>query len=209
MLLVEKYKPSKVADFIGIEDAKELASDLTANPYDTALLFVGGSGTGKTSLALAMVEELGAQLHHIPSQSCTVEMVKATRSKLNYAPMFGGYHVVLIDEADQMSPQAQLAWLSMLDSTNRPKNTIIIFTCNETERFEPRFISRCEVVKFSTYGIASKTSEMLARVWEHETPAGSEAPNFARIVKESNNNIRESLQQLQRYIRKARMVKVG
>lgn len=205
MLLVEKYRPTKVAEFIGITDAKQDALDLIKDPYASAWLYIGASGTGKTSLALAIAEELGAELHHIPSQKCTIDAVTRVREKVAYAPMFGsGFHLILVDEADQMSSAAQNAWLSILDSTNRPENTIIIFTANDTDKLEPRFLSRVEKVKFSTYGIAKETQELLARVWSEELPGQSGEPNFARIVKEANNNIRESLQQLQRFIRRAR-----
>jgi hypothetical protein len=71
------------------------------------------------------------------------------------------------------------------------------------EKFQARFVSRSEVVKFSNYGIAKETAEFLARVWENETSNSPSVPNFARIVKEANNNIRESLQVLQRHIRRA------
>ena len=205
-ILVEKYCPTKVSEFIGAQDAKDAAIELLKDPNSAAFLFVGSSGTGKTSFALAFASELGAQLHHVPSQSCTVDTVKALRSKLNFRPMFGGFHFVLVDEADEMSMAAQLAWLSIIDGTNRPENTVIVFTCNETERFKTRFTSRCECIKFSTQGIAKETSDLLAHIWESEV-AGSEPPNFARIVKEANNNIRESLQQLQKYIRRARLAK--
>jgi replication-associated recombination protein RarA len=204
MLLVEKYRPTTINGFIGIEDAREDAASLVANPYSSAWLFVGASGTGKTTLAQAIGAELGAEIHHIPSQSCTVETVKQLRASLAHAPMFGSkWHLVIVDEADEMSTAAENAWLSLLDSTNRPVDTIIIFTCNETAKLKDRFLSRCETVKFSTYGIAKDASEMLARVWEHETSNASPAPNFARIVKEANNNIRESLQVLQKFIRRA------
>lgn len=204
MLLVEKYRPTTIESFIGIDDARADAADLVRNPYASSWLFVGASGTGKTTLAQAIGAELGAEIHHIGSQSCTVETVKALRNKLAYAPMFGArWSVVIVDEADEMSSAAENAWLSLLDSTNRPENTIIIFTCNETEKLKDRFLSRCEVVRFSTYGIAKETAELLARVWEHETASASPTPNFARIVKEANNNIRESLQVLQRFVRRA------
>jgi DNA polymerase III delta prime subunit len=82
-------------------------------------------------------------------------------------------------------------------------DTIIIFTCNSTEKLQKRFLSRCEVVEFSSYGIAKETAELLADVWSKETADASPVPNFARIVKEANNNVRESLQVLQKFVRRA------
>lgn len=198
MLLTEKYRPSTTAGFVGLDKAKKLCAKLAANPFESAWLFVGASGTGKTTIAQALADEMNAELHHIPSQSCTVDALKALRSRLAYCPMLGKRaRIVLVDEADQMSPQAQLALLSMLDSTNRPQQTVFIFTCNETERFEARFLSRCGVVDFSSYGIAKGATELLASIWEQEAN-GAPAPNFARIVKEANNNIRAALMELQK-----------
>lgn len=204
MLLVEKYRPTTLGGFIGITQAREDAADFVANPYSSAWCFVGASGTGKTTLAQAIAAELGAQVHHIASQNCTVETVKSLRHSLAFAPMFGSrWHVVIVDEADEMSGAAENAWLSLTDSTNRPVDTIIIFTCNSTEKLQKRFLSRCEVVEFSSYGIAKETADLLADVWEKETANAAPAPNFARIVKEANNNVRESLQVLQKFVRRA------
>lgn len=197
MLLTEKYRPLKTSEFVGLDKAKKLCSKLASDPFDSAWLFVGASGTGKTTIALALGEEMDAELHHIPSQNCTVEAIKNLRAKLAYLPPMGKRaHLVLVDEADQMSSQAQLSLLSMLDSTNRPQNTIFIFTCNESERFEPRFLSRCGIIEFSSYGIAKGAIELLTSIWTRETDAT--APNFARIVKDSNNNIRAALMELQK-----------
>jgi len=99
-----------------------------------------------------------------------------------------------------MSIGAQMSLLSMLDSTNRAPNTIFIFTCNETLKLQDRFLSRCGVVEFSSYGVAKEAADMLARVWGNEVAADVPAPNFQRIVKESNNNIRAALMQLQQEI---------
>jgi DNA polymerase III gamma/tau subunit len=198
MLLTEKYRPRTIADFAGLDKAKRICSRLASNPFDTALLFVGASGTGKTTIALALADEMRGELHHVPSQQCTVERLRELRARLAYMPQAGmTTHLVLIDEADQMSIAAQLALLSMLDTTNRPEKTVFIFTCNDVERFEARFLSRCITVDFSSYGIAKDATALLARIWETEAN-GAPSPNFARIVKESNNNIRASLMELQK-----------
>jgi DNA polymerase III gamma/tau subunit len=203
-LLVEKYRPTLIKDFAGLKPVMEDMADFVANPYSSAWLFVGKSGTGKTTLAQAIATELGAEVHHIPSQSCTVDTVKALRHTLAYAPMFGArWRVVIVDEGDEMSASAENAWLSLTDSTNRPVDTVIIFTCNGTEKLKDRFTSRCETVNFSTEGLAPHAAQLLARVWENETGNASPAPNFKGIVKEANNNIRESLQVLQRHVRRA------
>jgi replication-associated recombination protein RarA len=200
-LLTESYRPRRVADFIGLDKPKRLATKLVAKPYDSAWVFVGASGMGKTTLALAIAEELEAELHHIPSQRCTVDAIESVRRRCQYVPMLGKrLHLVLVDEADQMSIGAQMSLLSMLDSTNRAPNTIFIFTCNETLKLQDRFLSRCGVVEFSSYGVAKEAADMLARVWGNEVAADVPAPNFQRIVKESNNNIRAALMQLQQEI---------
>jgi DNA polymerase III delta prime subunit len=104
---------------------------------------------------------------------------------------------VLVDEIDTSSKAAQDAFLSILDSTNRAPNTIFIFTCNETLGLQTRFISRCFEVKFSSHAVSDQITAMLEQVWNTETNSNETAPNFRRIVKESNNNVRASLMALQ------------
>jgi len=106
-------------------------------------------------------------------------------------------HLILIDEADAMTSSAQLYLLSKLDSTSFPPCTIFIFTCNSTERLESRFLSRCGIVEFSSYGNAKDAADLLSNVWRAEAPKDAEEPNFARIVKDANGNIREALMALQ------------
>lgn len=147
-------------------------------------------------MALALAKSIPAEVHHVPSQECTVDRLRQIRSTCQYVPMAGyKFHLILIDEGDQMSNGAQIAMLSMMDATNFPPNTIIVITCNAIDRLESRFLSRCHVVEFSSYGISKDAIALLDRVWKQETSAPS--PNFARLVKESNNNVRESLMRLE------------
>jgi hypothetical protein len=52
-------------------------------------------------------------------------------------------------------------------------------------------------VEFSSYGIASDAAALLERIWLENAPAAAKQPNFARIVKDANNNVREALQKLE------------
>lgn len=194
--LTDKYRPRTMAQFVGLAKPKALCAKLAANPFPSAWLFVGPSGTGKTSMALALGEMIPAEVHHIPSQSCDLASLERVCRTCQYVPMMGKrMHLILVDEADQMTAAAQLFLLSKLDSTSPLPNTIWVFTCNATDRLQDRFLSRVKTVEFSSYGIATDAAALLQKIWDENTAAP--APNFARIVKESNNNVRESLMKLE------------
>ena len=77
-----------------------------------------------------------------------------------------------------------------------PPNTIFIFTCNGTAGLEPRFLSRCRTVEFSSYGMASEIAAFLDRVWHSEGGNGN-GPDLSRVVKDSRNNVRDALMTLE------------
>lgn len=197
--LTAKYRPLAIADFIGLDKPKKIARVIATSPaFDNGWLFIGPAGTGKTSLALAIAAMMPAEIHHIPSQECNLDRLQRVATTCQYVPMSGcKTHLILVDEADRMSEAAQMFCLSKLDGTAKLPNTVWIFTCNDDSRFEDRFLSRNQKVEFSTYGIAKDAAELLEKVWNSEAPAGATSPNFARIVKESNNNVREALMRLQ------------
>jgi replication-associated recombination protein RarA len=190
--LVDKYRPRAIADFAGLDKPKRILSNFAANPYQSAWTFIGPPGTGKTIMALALAEMLKAEVHHIPSQQCHVANVEDVIRQCWYVPISGGFHLVLVDEADKMSNAAQLHFLSKLDATEFPPQTIFVFTCNATDGLETRFLSRTRQIEFSSYGLAAEATRLLESVWQCEAN-GAPAPNFARIVKDSSNNIRDSL----------------
>jgi putative ATPase len=196
--LTEKYRPRTMTEFVGLAKPKAICASLAARPFESGWVFVGPSGTGKTTMAAALAELIPAEVHHIPSQECTLASLERVSRTCQYVPMAGKkMHLILVDEADQMTAAAQLYCLSKLDGTAKIPNTIWIFTCNSIDRFEVRFLSRNKVIEFSSYGIAQDAAALLARIWQENAPAGAAAPNFARIVKESNNNVRESLMKLE------------
>jgi replication-associated recombination protein RarA len=201
--LSDKYKPKRVADFMQVFPRKVMLS-LLANPKPSAWFFLGASGLGKTEMALAFANELPAQLHHVASKDCDLERVRKIRLACTYVPhdMFHPerrckMHVVIIDEADQMSPGAQLAFLSLLDATGFPPATVFIFTGNSTDGLEDRFMSRVKMLPFSKEGMAPKIVELLASIWAQEGGSAENAPNFTRLVKDAKNNCRDSINTLE------------
>jgi replication-associated recombination protein RarA len=188
--LAEKYRPRTIAEFIGLEKPKKILAKFAAKPYPSAWLFVGPPGVGKTSMALALALQMGAELHHLPSGRCNAQSIEETVRLCHYMPMtLGGLHLVLVDEADGMTNPA-------LDATAFPPNTVFVFTCNGTVGLEPRFLSRCRTVEFSSYGMASDITVFLNRVWHSEGGNGN-GPDLSRLVKDSRNNVRDALMTLE------------
>ena len=195
--LADKYRPRTIADFIGLDKAKRVLANFAQRPRNAAFLFSGPSGTGKTTMALALCDAIGGELIHIPSQHCTVIELEDALRLTQYVPMSGKrFWFILVDEADQMTDKAQLALLSRLDSTGRIDGCVFVFTCNSTDGLEPRFLSRCLPIDFSSYGMASEIAEYLANVWHAEGGNGN-APDFSRLAKECRNNVRDCLGRLE------------
>ena len=198
--LTETYKPRVLADFVGLTKQKAILDKLTVAPRPCGLLFVGGPGTGKTTMAFAYARAIGAEIHHVPSQDCNLEelqRVSAMCHRVPYDFQTGTackWHVVIIDEADEMSRAAQTFLLSRLDGSNACPTTIWILTANGEDKFEPRFLSRLiKLPKFNSYGAGEDIRALLTRIWKEKSNGASE-PDFARMT---TGNVREALQALE------------
>lgn len=197
--LSEKYQPKAFDQFIGLNDVKTKLSGFAKRPRPCNFFFLGPSGTGKTSMAFTLARAIRGEVHHIASKECTLETVRETmrqcwmmpRDPQTWEPL--QFHVVICDEADQMSFAAQQGFLSILDATDRPPNTVIVFTGNAVSNLEDRFLSRCLQFKFSSYGMAKEIAGLLQNIWTKETDNPVEMPDFARIAKDSANNVRDAL----------------
>lgn len=195
--LDRKYQPKELADFIGLDRVKAILGQLIAAPYDSAWLFLGPSGLGKTTIALAAAGAIHGEVHHIPSKKCDAAAVDEVIEKCWYVPFGGGKHIVLVDEADQMSNAAQLAFLSKLDATAVPPDTIFFFTANDTRLLQDRFLSRCRTIKFTKDGLLDPLVQFLETVWIAEADANWARPDFRMIADDAQCNVRQALMDLE------------
>jgi len=195
--LTEAYKPQTIGEFVGLMQPKAILEKLASQPRPCALRFLGGPGTGKTTMAFAFARAIKAEIHHIPSAECNLEnlqRVSAMCHRVPYDFQVGearSWHVCIIDEADCMSDAAQKYLLSKLDGSNACPQTIWILTCNSDERFEARFLSRLiKLPKFNGYGTGNDIRDLLTRIW-NERAGNAPVPDFSRVP---TSNVREALQ---------------
>lgn len=209
-MLTAKYQPQTMADFVGLDKPRAILGKLLAQPGSKAVLLYGESGIGKTAMGQAIARQLGAETRngtfiHIPARKCNLESVAEVVERTTYPPLYGSWYVVLVDEIDTMTQAAQDAWLSILDSTEMPANTVFVFTCNEgpkshgglPENLSARFLSRLLTIPFSNYGLNGEGSAWLGTVWDREG-GGEPRPDFVRILKDNRNNLRAGLMVLER-----------
>jgi len=149
MLWVEKYRPSKISECILTDDLKKTFQTFVDEGYIPNLLLSGGPGVGKTTVAKAMLEELGATYMMINgSEESGIDVL---RNKIkNFAStvsMDGNRKFVILDEADYLNPQStQPALRGFIEEFH--KNCGFILTCNFKNRIIEPLHSRCSVVEF-------------------------------------------------------------
>jgi hypothetical protein len=205
-------RPRHLGELLGQPWASQQLQSFAANPYPTAFLFEGDTGTGKTSAALLLAEALGVQidqaefggLHQIASGEQTGETVRRMMESLRCRPFFGsGWKVLVVNEADAMTPNAAFVWLDALE--NLPPQTVIIFTTNAAGRLPARLRDRCERLAFESSALLLRPylQELTDRIWREEGCAGSppEVETLGITDENGNASFRRLVQRLTPYIR--------
>ena len=152
-LWVEKYRPKKIEDCILSQDIKDTFSQFLQQKEIPNLLLSGTAGTGKTTVARALCEELGAD-YIIINGSDEGRQIDTLRHKIkNFASTVSlteesNHKVVIIDEADYMNADSvQPALRNFIETFYN--NCRFIFTCNYKNKIIPALHSRCTVIDFT------------------------------------------------------------
>ena len=146
-LWVEKYRPSTVDGYVFRDDAqKQQVNQWIKDGTIPHLLFSGNAGIGKTTLAKLLFNELDVNpLDILEINASRTNSVDDVRDKIvAFVQMipFGDFKVVLLDEADYLSPNAQAALRGVMEEYHTTARFIL--TCNYPNRIIPALHSRCQ-----------------------------------------------------------------
>jgi DNA polymerase III delta prime subunit len=161
-LWVEKYRPKTIKDTILSPELKTLFQTFVDNKNVPNLLLTGSQGIGKTTVAKAMLEELGAD-YIVINGSDEGRLIDTLRTKIkNFASsvsLAGGRKYVILDEADYCNAETvQPALRNFMEEFS--KNCGFIMTCNFVNKIIQPLHSRCSVVEFK---IANKDKPTMAK----------------------------------------------
>jgi replication factor C small subunit len=166
-LWVEKYRPKTVNGYVFRDEAqKSQVKNWIKEKTIPHLLFSGNAGIGKTTLAKLLFNELDINpLDILEINASRTNSVDDVRDKIvNFVQMipFGDFKVVLLDEADYLSPNAQAALRGVMEEYHTTARFIL--TCNYPNRIIPALHSRCQgfhIAKIDQTEFTARVAEIL------------------------------------------------
>ena len=146
-LWVEKYRPKHIKDYVFKDsDQKLQVQSWVKEGSIPHLLFSGSAGIGKTTLAKVLLNELGIEAYDVLEINASREnRIDDMRDKItNFIQMipFGPFKVVLLDEADYLTPASQAILRGLMETYSN--HSRFILTCNYPNRIIPALHSRCQ-----------------------------------------------------------------
>jgi replication factor C small subunit len=202
-LWVEKYRPDTLEGYVGNEHILEKVKIYIENEDVPHLLLYGQAGTGKTTLAKIITNQIDCDLMYINASD--ENSVDAVRDKIRgFASSMGfrKWKVIILDEADYLTPNAQAALRNLMETFSA--STRFILTCNFVEKVIDPIQSRCQ-----TFAITPPSKKDVAkRLNDILTAEGVEfeMSDLAFTVNSGYPDIRRVLNAAQRQVINGKLV---
>ena len=193
-LLNEKYRPKDLSTFIGNKNLKSnIAKQLSQNDIQN-YLFYGSAGGGKTTLAKIIVNNLDCDYLYInASDERGIETIRDKVSGFSSVMSFKPIKVVILDEADFLTIQAQASLRNIIETFSR--TTRFIFTCNFIERIIDPLQSRCQTFKIIP-PTKKEVAVHLASICDKES-ISYDLPAIGKVVNKFYPDLRKMLNTIQ------------
>ena len=205
-LWVEKYRPKTIEDCILPTDIKETFKSFIEQGEIPNLLLSGTAGVGKTTIAKALCNELGADFYVINGSDEGRFLDTVRNQAKNFAATVSltatsRHKVLIIDEADNTTPDVQLLLRASIEEFQR--NCRFIFTCNFKNKIIEPLHSRTTVIDFNVRGkikqtLAGQFFERCRDILTKEKVQYNDKV-VATVIQKDFPDFRRTLTELQRY----------
>ena len=162
-LWTEVYRPRTIGDYVFRDDAqRQQVQSWVDSGSIPHLLFSGAPGVGKTTLAKILINELGVDEYDVleinASRENSVDTIRDKITGFVQTMPFGAFKVVLLDEADYISPNGQAALRGVMETYHASARFIL--TCNYPNRVIPALHSRCQGFHIERVDVTEFTARM-------------------------------------------------
>ena len=196
-LWVESFRPDTLDGYVGNEHIVEKVKVYLENGDVPHLLFYGSAGTGKTTLAKIIANNIDADVMYInASDENNIETVRTKIKNFASTVGFRKWKICILDEADYMTPNGQAALRNLMETFSR--TTRFILTCNYVEKIIDPIQSRCQ-----TFAITPPSKKEVAkRIVDILTTLNIEYDNkdLVTIINSGYPDIRRVLNACQRQV---------
>jgi replication factor C small subunit len=194
-LWVEKYRPDTLEGYVGNQSIVDKVKLYLENGDVPHLLLYGNAGTGKTTLAKIISNNIDCDLLYInASDENSVDTVREKIKNFSSTIGFRKWKLVILDEADYMTPNGQAALRNLMETFS--KTTRFILTCNYVEKIIDPIQSRCQVFAI-TPPTKKDVAVRVSQVLKLENVA-FEMNDLVAIINSSYPDIRRILNTCQR-----------